>query len=276
MLTKSELLILLDLINKRSNLNKLGSSQKYRIIKSLKNKGILLEGSKVSSDLVLKMLSLCEIYPKLQELICDGRLSILFILSKPKSLSDVIFLTQYTRAYVLKVIRDAKKIGLVKKVEAKYVLNSEVWKEFVLALPHYIGIFKEKYKVNNGVCVYYISPKKILFSSKNEYPNYYLSAFSLLKKHDLLIYTLENYYSNINSEDTFDLFRDLLLVIEKDDDHRLKIMAILFYKKYESILKDLNLSFVNDIKLVLKGQKVSGFLPLSEIIEKGEIYDIKF
>ncbi|PIU22571.1 MAG: hypothetical protein COT14_00480 [Candidatus Diapherotrites archaeon CG08_land_8_20_14_0_20_30_16] len=276
MLKKGELKVLLELISKKQKDFKLSASQRYLLMNSLKTKGVLLKNSTICSDLILKMLLLCEKYPKLQELICDGKLSILFILINPKSLDDLIFLTQYTKAYILRVIKESKRIGLVRKIENKYVLNSEIWQEFISILPHYMSIFMQEYNVNKEANLYYISPKKILFSSKKKYSDYYIASFSILHKHNLLIYTLEEYYSNIKTEQILDIFRDLLLVLEKDTDHRLKTIAVLFYKKYESLLKDLNLSFVNDVKLVLKGQKVAGFLPLKEIIEKGEVYDIEF
>jgi len=94
----------------------------------------------------------------------------------------------------------------------------------------------------------------------------------------LLLPTTYYYYSDKEPEKELtkeDIFRHSLYVAEKEASARHLIFLALFYCKFEEELKDVKHDIVENLKLVLQGERIKGYPTFEEIKEKADMYGIE-
>jgi len=275
MLNKTEILVLLHLHNPENDLPEISKSQLYRIYAKLKKMQVIDINLIIKMPFLHKLLDLCEVYPKILDLLLGSNPVILNLFNREKTIRDVEFLSGYKKAYISRVVKLAVSVGVMSKNKNRYILNRKIDLGFVELLPLYLDVFRVCYGIPNNATVYFISDKEVLVSLKLSI-EFNMTAYSRYDDYKLGLFGNENYYTSKQKLTIEDIFRHSLLVLEKNNDFKLKIMAMLFYCKNKSkLLKFDYLEFVKNTELVLSGNNVIGFPKLSELREKGEVYDIE-
>ena len=167
-------------------------------------------------------------------------------------------------------------MSIIRKENDRFEINYAVWPEFndfIASLSKYEQTIDKR--VSAGAIIYLRNDKEVLYSTENE-QDAAKTAFSAFEKYKLKILTPENFYYLPNRKLSIkEIFRHSLVIAEKRNEHRYFLYTALFYIKFRKNLENVQSPVLDNIKFIIKGKRIDGYPPLSEIKEKAEQYDIK-
>ncbi|AKB36159.1 hypothetical protein MSSAC_1569 [Methanosarcina siciliae C2J] len=128
--------------------------------------------------------------------------------------------------------------------------------------------------------IYYRDRDEVIYSNKYDGDSGEKTGFSVFEKAGikLLLPTTYYYYSEKEPEKKLtkeDIFLHALYVAEKEPSVRHFIFLALFYCKFEEELKEVKHDIVENLKLVLQGERIKGYPSFEEIKEKADMYGIE-
>src|SRR3989338_7553464 len=203
-LSKTELRILAQLAEGNNKTKEIASAlnkslpQIYRSGQKLIKKGWITSSRReyepiknAPSSLLLQ--SLRE-FPSLIEPFSDSGLLLLSYLTEPKSLQELKNVSKMSRTQILKKIRQAKKISLLRKEQKRYVLQDKLWvvvANFIRELKEYEKNIDPRVPANSTI--YFKTEKEIVFSNPKDL-DAAPTAFSAYEKYGIKILSPVGYY----------------------------------------------------------------------------------
>lgn len=257
----------------------------YRIVQKLEEKDLaaLSAGEIVpkKSTLMVRLIQILDSYPNLIPLLADSGISILVSLLEAKSVDEITKEVDVKKSTVYSFLKKSLKISLVKKDGDLYALNEKLWRDVADLLGEIRDIERLlDPRVPYNSIIYYRDKDEIIYSNKYDSDSGEKTGFSVFEKEGikLLLPTTYYYYSEKETEKELTkekIFRHALYVAEKEPSVRHFIFLALFYCKFEKELKDMKHDIVENLKLVLKGERIKRYPSFEEIKEKAEIYGIE-
>lgn len=264
-------------------------SQTYRVVKSLKEKGVLsvdqsiflsnpIEMKKiiVQSNIpyIKQLIVVLKKYPNLIGIFRKSGIPILLELLEPKTIKEIKEKTSSDEQTIYKIIRKAREISLIRKnTENKYELNAESWpeaEEFFKLLKKQEISFDKRVPVDSTI--YYKSRADILFSNSRTIADATLTAFSVFDKYGIEVKTNTNYYYlPVKKLTKQEIFNHALLITKVEKNIRNLIFIAIFFKK-NNIRSDAEI--VTNLKKVISGLTVEGYPSKQELIEKAKMYGV--
>ncbi len=257
----------------------------YRIVQKLEEKDLaaLSAGEIIpkKSTLMVRLTQILDSYPNLIPLLADSGISILISLLETKKVDEITEEADVKKSTVYAFLKKATKISLVKKDGDLFVLNERLWGDVADLLREIRDIERLlDPRVPYNSVIYYRDRDEVIYSNKYSGNSGEKTGFSVFEKEGikLLLPTTYYYYSEKEPEKELtkeDIFRHALYVAEKEPSVRHFIFLALFYCKFEEELKEVKHDIVENLKLVLQGERIKGYPSFEEIKEKAEIYGIE-
>jgi len=258
---------------------KKSDKQIYRTSKNLIEKGFIeLSRGKITAKktthntLLLQLLSQ---HPNLIEMLSNNGIQIFSATLSQKDVNQIINETKLKKSLIYQKLKQASNVSIIKKENKNYALNSKLWgklKEFLEEYKRFSESVDKRIPANS--IIYKKTNKELLFSNKGKI-DASLTAFSCFKKFGIKLLLTTNYYALPKIKlSKKEIFMHALLIAEKEKTIRYLIFVSLFYLKFK---KELSIKhpIVDKLKLILKGNDISGYPNLQEIKDRAEMYDIK-
>lgn len=286
LLTKTQLSIIYEKGKGKNKVNEIAlalkksKSQIYRSLKDLsemniihlKRGGFELRSNPHTNFLVNNLLN----HPNLINLLSDSAIQILQECLSLTTISEMSKKTKLNNATIYNWIKKFQKVSIIKKVNNQYIFNTKLWvdlEEFLIEFKKFNDSLDNR--INPNSKIYYKDKELIIFSTKTS-ENASFTAFSMYKKFGINILTIKNYYSlPVKNNNIRDVFIHSLYITEKEKDFRNLLFVALFYLKNRNKLDNINHFILDNLKKVLKGEKIKDYPSLSEIKERAELYDIE-
>jgi len=257
----------------------------YRIVQKLEEKDLaalsLGEIIPKRSTLMVRLTQILDSYPNLIPVLADSGISILVSLLEAKTVDEITEETDVKKSTVYAFLKKALKISLIKRDGERYVLNERIWEEVPDLLREIRDIERLlDPRVPYNSVIYYRNQGEVIYSNKYGGDSGEKTGFSVFEKEGikLLLPTTYYYYSDKEPEKELtkeDIFRHALYVAEKEASVRHFIFLALFYCKFEDELKGVRHDIVENMKLVLQGERIRGYPAFEEIKEKADMYGIE-
>ncbi|WP_440955888.1 hypothetical protein ACSAZK_02710 [Methanosarcina sp. Mfa9] len=257
----------------------------YRIVQKLDEKDLaaLSAGEIVpkKSTLMVRLTRILDSYPNLIPVLADSGIPILVSLLEAKTVDEITEEVDVKKSTVYAFLKKALKISLVKKDGERYALNERLWGDVADLLREIRDIERLlDPRVPYNSVIYYRDRDEVIYSNKYRGDSGEKTGFSVFEKEGikLLLPTTYYYYSDKEPERELtkeEIFRHALYVAEKETSVRHLIFLALYYCKYEEELKDVEHEIVENLKLVLQGERIRGYPAFEEIKEKAEMYGIE-
>ncbi|KKH45300.1 hypothetical protein [Methanosarcina sp. 1.H.A.2.2] len=257
----------------------------YRIVQKLEEKDLVtLSFGKVvprKSTLMVRLTRILDSYPNFTPVLADSGIPILASLLEAKSVDEITEETDVKKSTVYALLKKALKISLVKRDGGRYVLNERIWGEVPDLLREIRDIERLlDPRVPYNSVIYYRNQGGVIYSNKYGGDSGKKTGFSVFEKEGikLLLPTTYYYYSDKEPEKKLtkeDIFQHALYVAEKEASVRHFIFLALFYCKFEEELKGVRNDIVENLKLILQGERIRGYPAFEEIKEKAEMYGIE-
>lgn len=289
--SRTELQTLAELAKGNTSINTvaeaLNKSEKhiYRIVQKLEEKDLatLSTGEIVpkKNTLMVRFTRILDSYPNLIPLLADSGISILISLLEAKTVEEITKEVDVKKSTVYAFLKKALKISLLKKDGDLYALNEKLWGDVADLLRKIRDIERLlDPRVPYNSVIYYRDRDEVIYSNKYGGDFGKKTGFSVFEKEGIkiLLPTTYYYYSEKEPEKELtkeDIFRHVLYVAEKEPSVRHFIFLALFYCKFEGELKDMNHDIVENLKLVLQGERIKGYPSFEEIKEKADMYGIE-
>jgi len=215
-------------------------------------------------------------YPNLINILSDSSIQILQECLYPVTISEISNKTKLYNATIYNWMKKYQKASIIRKINNKYLFNTKLWndlKEFLIEFKKFNDSID--FRVNSSAKIYYKDKNLIVFSTKT-LEDASPTAFSTYKRFGIDVLTTRKYYSlPIKKNNVVDVFRHSLYVVEKENDFRNLLFVILFYLKNKSKLNKVNHPILENIKLIIKGEKINGYPTLLDIKDRAQLYDIE-
>jgi len=284
MLSKNELRALSEISSGADNIRVLSGEldlsgpQTYKVVRSLSEKEFAsLKSGTVYIEKKTHIAMLLEILndsPDSYKVLSDSGLEIIKTLAEPRTVSEISTLTGLHQTTVTRKIDLMRRMGMVKKRGTTYSINEVLWPKMINLARSYDAYTKiADPRVPLGSEIYHLSKDVAVFSSKRSL-NDTRTAFSRYGDFGMDIYPGTNYYCTSGDVDIKDIFLHSLYVIDKDKDWRGKMLALIFYIMHKNELKDVSHPLTDDMRTVLSGGRVDGWVPLKEMQERAKVYGV--
>lgn len=250
----------------------LSQSQAYRVVKKLKEKGVVNKGVLVSAPYLKKLFLLLRKNPNLVSILRDSNLAILLQLLSPKTVKEISGLLNCDEQTVYKLIQQARRIGLVLKIKNKFVINGANWpfgKEFLEDLLRQEMSFDKRTPKDS--VIYFKSEKEILFST-NSSVDASRAAFSAFADFEVKVLPVTNYYFFPKKKFVArEVFGQALLVTKTDFDYRNLVFLAIFLLKHNVKSDD---EIVKNLYRVFGGSSIDGYPSKKDLQEKAKLYGV--
>jgi hypothetical protein len=184
--------------------------------------------------------------------------------------------TQLKKAIIYRKLTSMKAISAILKLDNRYVMNRNIWPrlyEFLIELDKFERNIDKRVPAN--AIIYYKNEKEIVFST-NEKIDAAVTGFSAYYRYGIKILSpTADYYLPKKKVSKKEIFMHSLYIAEKDRNIRNLIYTALFYLKFKKELSGIKHHIIENVKLIINGQRIAEYPTLEEIKEKGEIYDIR-
>lgn len=257
---------------------KKSKSHVYRLAKSLAVKGMIelkkgiLEPKRLTHVAIL--LSLLSQYPSLIPPFSDSGISLFTALLTVNDLEGIMGKTGMKKAMIFRKLKQARAISLVEK--KKYAINSRIWpkaEEFLSELSRYEKAADSRLPI--GSEIHFRNEKEIVFSSKAGI-DAAITGFSAYKEYGINVLSpMTDYCLPKRKLSKKDIFRHSLYIAENEKSARNITLVALFYIKFRKSFAKVKNNILDNIKRILKGDKIEGYPSLEEIKEKAETYGIE-
>ena len=256
-------------------------SRIYRAKQELLDKDLITFSNKTikpqKKPLVTLLLQILSDHPQLIPLLSNSGIPILTLLRKSHSISEIQKQTQYQKSMIYQKINQAKKFSIITKTNSNYKLNKKIWPDLTTFLDE-ISLHEQTTdkRVPANSKIYYKTENEILFSNKQDL-NATKTAFSAYNSYDIPLFLPTNFYilpkQQLSPEN---ILIHSLIITKIDKSIRNITYVALFYLKYRHILGSMNHHILENIEKILQGKQVPGYPTKVEILQKADLYDIKF
>ena len=238
------------------------------------NKGTVIPERHTYLNLLMAML---HDYTSASENLSGNGMDLLAELLDPKSVKELSAALGTDRRTVTARINKMKQNGLVYKEGGKYGINDIFWPEVRKMAAEYDTYRRTiDLRVPSDSRVYFTSKDYAVFSNDRKI-DYQRTAFSVYGDHGVPVYANTYYYCTLSEAPTLsEIMEHSMQIISADRDKRLRMIALIFYKKYIYKFNDIMHPMKKEMDLVLKTNNgtVSGWLPLKEMQTRAEMYGV--
>ncbi|MCL2143325.1 MAG: hypothetical protein FWH44_03595 [Methanomassiliicoccaceae archaeon] len=254
-------------------------SQTYKVISSLSEKEFVrLDHGIVSIEKRTHIAILLEILNSSQDsylALSDSGLEIIRTLTIPRTAAEISSVAGAHQTTVTRKIGIMRRMGMIRKEHSLYSANEALWPKLT-ELAHSYDEYAKRTdpRIPFGSEIFHSASDAVVFSS-NRALNYERTAFSRYGEYGMEIHPGTNYYCISDDElNIKDIFIHSLYVVDKEKDWRNKMLALIFYVMHERELNDVSHPVVNDMRMVLNGGRVDGWVPLREMNERAMMYGV--
>jgi DNA-binding IclR family transcriptional regulator len=287
MYSKSEMQLLSHLgkgavtIKELSEASELSKVQIYRTVASLQEKkAIRLEkGGIIFQDQphIYTLTNIMHDAYAAVDLLAGNGLDIIREMREPRTAAEVSERLGINQSTVSRSIKRMRNVSMLSKNGDKYVINDRIWPELRSLADRYAD-YSESFdeRIPSGSRLYHRSKELVVFSNDRDL-KHTKTAFSRFSEHDIRIYLDTQYYCNLPDTLTIrDIFSHCLEIIIVEKNWRLRMMALIFYKKYRDELKDVDHPMKDEMELILRTKecKINGWVPLKEMQERAMMYGV--
>ena len=287
MLSKNELRALSEISNGADNVKVLSGEldlsgpQTYKIVRSLSSKELarLRNGTIYieKSTHIAALLNVLNDSPDSYIVLSDSGLEIISTLTEPRPVSEISSLTGLHQTTVTRKIDLMRRMGMVRKERTLYSINADLWPKLTTLATSY-NKYRELIdpRVPFGSEIYHTSKDIVVFSTKRTM-NKTATAFSKYGLYGIDIGLGTNYYCSLDREPNIkEVFLHSLYVVAADQSWRSKMIALIFFVKHNDAVYDIQHPVILDMKTVLNGGRVDGWVPLKEMQTRAKIYGVDF
>ena len=210
-------------------------------------------------------------------LLAGNGLDIIKEFREPRTAREVSERLGISQRTVSRTIKKMMNVSMLWKDGDRYAINMKIWPE-LLPLANQYADYSDSFdsRVPLGSRIYYKSKAVAVFSNDKDL-KYTKTAFSRFREYGITNYPDTQYYCPLPDPLTVsDIMLHCFGVITMEKNWRLRMMALIFYKKYREELKDLAHPMREEMELVLKTKvgKVEGWVPLKEMQTRAEMYGV--
>lgn len=217
-------------------------------------------------------------HPNIIELLSDSGIPILSQLVETGTIQQIQERTNLKKSMIYKKIQQAKQISAIQKSdENTYKINKQIWKD-LYSLLKFIKQYEETtdVRIPADSKIYYKKNNEILFSNKRNV-DATKTGFSAYEHFGIKILLTTNYYYLPQKKlDTKDIFIHSINITEKEMNSRNLTFLSLFYLKFKKELDHIHHPIIKKIRQVINGKRIQDYPTYEEIMEKVDLYDIKF
>lgn len=284
--SRSELLLLSeysrgnDRIGSLAEKMRISITQAYRIVETLRKKGVLsLDSGTISVENKTHLILLLNILRNYRDAyipLSDSGLEILLTMDEPSTMKEISIVTGLNLSTISRKIKQMSALSMVVKQGSKYSLNEKIWKE----LPELCSETKAyedntDLRVPSGCRLYHSDKDLAVFSSPSEL-RFKATAFSVFGLYGIKLLSGLRYYTTGEDDVTLEeAFLHSLWIASKDGDWRLKMLSLIFYAKNRELLQDVHHPMRDEMDRILAGDVVSGWIPTREMQERADMYGVK-
>lgn len=252
-------------------------AQTYRIVNELmgmdliiKNGGLRIRRNPLSVALV-RLLMAADVSGPLS----SNGAEILASLDRPMTVPEICVTAGLDPSRTYTKMRELLRRSMVVKEGRRYSVNGGLWPELVLFLEEYRRYLELNPDCVPAAAVLYHDGKDDKVFRCSDPGGYALTAFSVYGEFGIDIVPDGCYCHTRRENPTPDsVFRDSLYVISKEKDWRLNMYALIFFCKYRDSISAPDMPVMDDIRDVLDGKSVDGWVPLKEMQERASLYGV--
>jgi predicted transcriptional regulator len=255
--------------------------QAYRTLASLQRKGaVRSDGGNVTPQEQTHLYTLMNLIHDSSSavtLLAGNGLDVIRELRVPRTAAEVSVMLGISQRTVSRSIKGMRNVGMLSKNGDRYSINKKMWPELIhLAEKYADHSHSFDKRVPPGSRIYHISRTLVIFSNDRDL-EYTKTAFSVFGEYGIETVLDTQYYCNLSGPLTVrDIMFHCLEVIATENNWRLRMMALIFYKKYRNELMDVDHHMKDEMELVLlmREGKTDGWVPLKEMQERAGMYGV--
>ena len=259
----------------------LSKVQIYRTLASLQKKGaVRSEGGEAVLQGQTHLYTLMNIMHDSSaavDLLAGNGLDMIRELREPRTAAEVSGILGISQRTVSRLIKSMRNVGMLSKDGSKYTINVKMWPELLPLADQYAdhsAAFDER--VPPCSRIYHRSRPLVIFSDDRDL-EYTRTAFSRFDEYGIRMYPGTQYYCNLPDNLTMcDILLHCFEIIATEKNWRLRMMTLIFYKKYRDEFKGVDHPMKDEMELVLRTKKgkAEGWVPLREMQERAEMYGV--
>jgi predicted transcriptional regulator len=194
-----------------------------------------------------------------------------------KNVTELSVALKEDRRTVMSRINKMKRNGLVFKDGKDYRINDVFWPELRRLITEY-DIYRKTIdlRVPSDSRVYSSTAEHAVFSNDRDL-NCRRTAFSMYGEYGLTVHTNTNYYCTLQKPPTLsEVMEHSMEIISSDKDKRLRMAALIFYRKHIDSFECIKHPMKDEMDTVLrmKDDTAEGWLPLKEMQVRAEMYGV--
>ena len=210
-------------------------------------------------------------------LLAGNGIDIIREMREPGTAAEVAERLGISQRTVSRSIKRMRNVGMLSKNGDRYMINEKMWPELLQLADRYAD-YSESFdeRVPSGSRIYHKSRSLVIFSDDRDL-EHTKTAFSRFGEYGIKIYLGTRYYCNLPDPLTIhDILLHCLEIITTEKNWRMRMMTLIFYKKYRNDLKDIVHPMKDEMETVLrtKAGKVNGWVPLKEMQTRAEMYGV--
>jgi DNA-binding MarR family transcriptional regulator len=285
MFSKKELRALSEISTGSDNIRSLSKvldisvPQTYKILKALSEREVAhLRNGTIYIEKTTHISALLNVLndsPDSYIVLSDSGLEIIRTLTVPRTVSEIMSKTGLVQSTITRKIHLMRRMGMVRKERTTYTINTKLWPKLVKLATMYNEYYElMDPRVPFGSLIYHSSPDLVIFANDKTL-DYVRTAFSRYGDYGMTVFAGENIYCTSDRElDIKEIFLHSLYIVAKDRNWRSKMLALIFYVMHKEELKDVQHPVIEDMRTVLKGGTVDGWVPLKEMQIRAEVYGV--
>jgi predicted transcriptional regulator/DNA-binding cell septation regulator SpoVG len=284
MLSKKELRALTEISNGADDVPILSGTlnlsrpQTYKVVRALGEKALAyLDHCTLHIEKKTHIAILLEVLNSSKDsyiVLSDSGLEIIRTLIEPHTVLEISSTTGLHQTTIARKIDQMRRMGMVKKEGTTYSINEELWPKIMELARSYDAYARlTDPRVAFGSEIYHLTNDLAVFSS-NKILNDTRTAFSRYGEYGMTIYPGTNYYCSTDHVNIKDIFLHSLYVVEKNKSWRNKMLALIFFVMHKDELKDIRHPVIDDMRTVLSGGCVDGWVTLKEMNERAKVYEV--
>ncbi|MCL2317946.1 MAG: hypothetical protein FWC44_02670 [Methanomassiliicoccaceae archaeon] len=204
-------------------------------------------------------------------------LDVLVLLLDGRNISDLSYILGDDRRTVMSRIEKMKRNGIVYKEGRVYKINDVFWPDLRKLVTEY-DTFRTTidFRVPPDSRTYFSSRDHAVFSNDRDI-DYQKTAFSVYGEYGVTVFANTNYYCTLSAPPTLsEVMEHSMEIITADKDKRLRMAALIFYKKYIDEFGNIKHPMKEEMDEVLrtKERAAEGWLPIGEMQTRAEMYGV--
>ncbi len=284
--SKTELMIMRALGNNITEISAIAEdldlhiSQVYRSRKLLRKKdmvevsaGSIIPKNKLFISLLLKVLIK---NPGSENWLSGPGLDSLILLLSPMTAKELMQAAGQGKDTIYNTLKEFRSRSIVKKSGRTYRFNHSIWPElgdFLVEFKRFDDAIDQR--IIPGSTIYYKARDEIIFSSRAQ-QDAEPTAFSSFSRFGLDILNIRNYYTLPRRRlGIRQVFLHSLIICEKEPEIKNLVFAAVFYLRHSSRLRGIKNPVLDNLKSILRGNKIDGYPGIEEIRDHAEVYGIK-